>query len=203
MLNYIIVKIGVRMIARTSKERRGWIAWHYANGQNISRTCREFGIARATLYKWLDRYDPDRPSKPLLARSRRPHKTKQKTWGRFELDVVSFLDMETGGRLGAVRMTQALARKGLTDYSRATVGRILAAINEKCPICDRKGRNHVEWFHRQRADYERRFIHPREDLIEHLTTLEALYSSGHKQPDVDAINSDIKAARKTKLRLGT
>ena len=191
------------MIARTSKERRGWIAWYYANGQNVSRTCREFGIARATLYKWLDRYDPDRPSRPLREASRRPHKTKPKTWGRLELELVAQLDMQTGGRLGAIRMTQALAQKGLTDYSRATVGRMLAAIYKKCPMCWSKQRmNHDVRFHTWRADYNMRFRDHRKEQEAKDAENNLLYNSGHKTPD-DVIRANIEAARKTKLRLGT
>lgn len=38
-------------------ERLGWIL-EYAHTHSVSSTCRRFGIARTTLYRWMGRFDP-------------------------------------------------------------------------------------------------------------------------------------------------
>ena len=44
--------------------------------KNLSALCREFGISRATGYKWLER---DRRSCPMTDRSRAPHHVPGRT----------------------------------------------------------------------------------------------------------------------------
>ena len=112
---------------------------HQDNGGNISATCREFGISRATFYKWLKRYDPGKPSKPLRSRSRRPHATQKPTkWNRWDLVILAELDMKTGARLGAGRLSQQLKEYDI-DMSRATIRRMLAKVRWRCPTCSRGG----------------------------------------------------------------
>jgi transposase-like protein len=48
----------------SSRERRHWLQWHFAHGEHVSQTCRQFGISRTTLYRWLARYNAATPSKP-------------------------------------------------------------------------------------------------------------------------------------------
>ena len=37
----------------TTRQRRQMIHWHVAHGANIPATCAQFGVSRATLYRWL------------------------------------------------------------------------------------------------------------------------------------------------------
>ena len=113
-------------------------------GGNISATCRRFGISRATFYKWAKRYNPDKPSKPLLSRSRRPHDTQRPTkWDEKDLSILAELDMKTEARLGAGRLSVRLKESGI-ELSRATTGRMLAIIRKRCPICRSRGIHHPE-----------------------------------------------------------
>lgn len=53
-------------------EKNEFIIKTQQNGANISLLCHEFGISRATGYKWLRRYiENGEPG--LLEQSRRPH----------------------------------------------------------------------------------------------------------------------------------
>ena len=120
--------------------------YYQDNGGNISATCREFGISRATFYKWAKRYNPDTPSKPLLAQSRRPHSTRKPKWDNWDLIILAELDMKTKARLGAGRLSEELKKYDI-DMSRATTGRMLAKVKRRCPTCGGRGRNHHDVLH--------------------------------------------------------
>src|SRR3989344_3685897 len=61
-----------------TKEARQRLKWmdYYHQCQNVSKTCRYFGIARKTFYHWLKRYDPQNLL-TLEACSRRPNHVRQ------------------------------------------------------------------------------------------------------------------------------
>ncbi|WP_197535269.1 helix-turn-helix domain-containing protein [Caldisericum exile] len=74
-------------LTKKAKIKLIWIEY-YKKVNNISKTCRHFGISRTTFYKWLKRYEKyglqvllDRPKTPL--RKRAPTVRKQ-----YELDVI-------------------------------------------------------------------------------------------------------------------
>ena len=52
-------------------ERRAWMEWYLQHGRKVKVTCQHFGISRATFYRWLQRYDPSTPKRPLRSHSRR------------------------------------------------------------------------------------------------------------------------------------
>ena len=69
-------KLHLEELSPEAKRRLKWFDWHRDHAQNVSLTCRHFGIARETFYRWKRRYKPsdlssleDRPwrRKPLLA----------------------------------------------------------------------------------------------------------------------------------------
>ncbi len=126
----------VAMVQPTPRQRRQWIQWYFANGQGVRATCMQFGIHRSTLYRWLARYT-NQPQKPLRARSRRPHTRRRPTWSPEELLLICEIlgQHPTWGR-GQVRVA-LVARTGI-KRSAATVGRMLARIRPRCPVC--KGR---------------------------------------------------------------
>ena len=124
----------------TARKRRQMIQWHVAHGASIPATCAQFGVSRATLYRWLARYAAE-PQKPLRARSRRPHTPRSSSWSRAETVMLCALLMAqpTWGR---GRLTVALAAQTATVRSPATMGRRLAWIRRRCPICaGREGRH--------------------------------------------------------------
>ena len=120
----------------SSKERRRWLVWHANHGRNIAATSRQFGISRSTVYRWLRRYDPDKPSKPLRARSRRPHNRRKPLWSKHHLAALADISA-ANPELGRRRLRWALAARGW-QVSESTVGRMLSLINRKCPVCRQK-----------------------------------------------------------------
>jgi transposase-like protein len=118
----------------TSADRRAWIQ-HYQESGNISETCRHFGITRSTLYRWLSRYDPTHPSKPLRSRPTRRKTNPTPKWTNDDLKVLAEMDCQTRARLGAGRLSQRLQQRYGMPWSRATVGRMLSKVRKRCPIC--------------------------------------------------------------------
>jgi len=64
--------------ANLSKQARTRLKWfdYYYQCDNVAQTCRHFGIARKTFYKWLKVYEPDNLYS-LEDRSRAPINTRQ------------------------------------------------------------------------------------------------------------------------------
>ena len=124
---------------------RAWLNYYEANGRNASATARHFGIPRSTFTRWLGRYEPDHPVRSLKPESRRPHRTKQPTYSLAELAALSEI-ARRNPRWGAGRLQAAMAAHGLLR-SRATVGRMLAAINRRCPVCSLRGGRHSAMMH--------------------------------------------------------
>jgi AraC-like DNA-binding protein len=121
------------------RQRRQWIAWYFAHGQDVTATCRHFGMSRPTFYRWLARYTAA-PTKPL--HSRRLHTRRQPTWSRDELWVLC----EFLGRyptLGRGRLTKALNRLAQAHWSPATVGRMLRQMHSRCPFCRGRNGHHI------------------------------------------------------------
>lgn len=46
-------------VSRTARQRLTWIIFYQQEGGNAARTCRHFGIARKTFYKWYREFDED------------------------------------------------------------------------------------------------------------------------------------------------
>ena len=182
----------------SSKARRGWFTFHFEHGENVAATCREFGISRSTFYRWCARYDPERPSKPLLPRSRRPHTKRKQTWTELELEIVAELNMRHP-RIGPGRLTAMTQELGLT-YSRATIGRLLARVLRRCPTCRESEGRHNGGLHAL-AEGLRRWEERNRQWKERTTRLLEGYLTGHRRPvslgDVEW-DSDQDADRNTR-----
>lgn len=113
-------------LSREAKRRLGWID-HYRVHRNVALTCRYFGISRETFYRWKRRYDPaDLTS--LEARSHRPRRVRQPTWGRALVAAVLHL-REQYPRWGKDKLVVLLRAEGHTT-SVSTVGRILTFLKD-------------------------------------------------------------------------
>ena len=138
------------MVKHSSATRRAWMR-HYLESKNVSATCRAFGISRATFYRWLRRYDPAKPSKPLRSHS---HATKNRPvpkWTQWDLMIVAELNMRYP-RLGAGRLAIKMEEDFGAQWSRATVGRLLHRVNERCPICHGRQGVHDPGMHMLKRD---------------------------------------------------
>ncbi len=87
---------------------------------NFSLLCREYGITRATGYKWLKRYEAE---EPLSDRSRCPNVIANKTSGAKELQIVEMRAKHPGW--GAKKIKVVLENKGMEMPCIKTVNNIL------------------------------------------------------------------------------
>lgn len=62
-------------LSKSAKIRLKWFDY-YRQCQNVTKTCRHFGIARKTFYKWQKVYDPSNLY-TLEDRSRAPQRVRQ------------------------------------------------------------------------------------------------------------------------------
>ena len=109
-------------LSRQARVRRDWLEWHVRHGENVSLSCRHFGISRSTFYRWQERYDPKNP-KTLEDRSSVPKRRRRPSWGKVELEAVKGV-REQYPSWGKDKLVPLLAREGLI-LSVSMVGRIL------------------------------------------------------------------------------
>src|SRR5262245_27130574 len=96
-------------------------------------TCEVFGVSRATLHRWISRYDPlDLTS--LEHRSRRPHKPRQARWNPDLWHRVESL-RRLYPRWGKAKLVVLLCREGIR-CSESTVGRILTWLRRRGMLID-------------------------------------------------------------------
>ena len=87
---------------------------------NFSSLCREFGITRATGYKWLARYENN---EALSDRSKRPNVTANKTPTAIEAQIIEARTVHPGW--GAKKIKVSLENKGVEMPCIKTVNNIL------------------------------------------------------------------------------
>ena len=166
------------MVKHDSKDRRTWIRHYLEHGRNIAATCSAFGISRATFYRWFVRYDPAKPSKPLMARSRRPLTKRQRKWTEEDLQILAEINLQDP-TFGAGRLTALMKGHGI-PYSRATIGRMLSKIRRRCPTCWKAG-THSASLHATRDHFRRLGDRAREEREYRNRTVRG-YEAGHRQP---------------------
>jgi putative transposase len=111
-----------------ARRRLKWFDWHETHGQNVSLTCRHFGIGRQTFYRWQKRFDRwDLQS--LADRSSRPSRTRQRTWTTAEVLAVKAL-REHYPFWGKLKLAVLLLREGVS-LSASRIGRILAYLKRR------------------------------------------------------------------------
>jgi putative transposase len=110
-------------LSREARCRLQWFDWHAGHGRNVSLTCRHFGIARETFYRWLRRYKPS-DLRTLEDRLSKPKRCRQREWTTAQVLAVQRL-REQYVRWGKEKLRVLLERAGIT-LSASTIGRILA-----------------------------------------------------------------------------
>ena len=102
-------------------QRRQFVVLARNRAKPITQLCRDFGIARSTAYKWLERYAAAGHLNALEDRSRRPKRSPNRTPEKLERRVVELRDQYGwGGR----KLQVLLLEEGI-DLTEPTVNRIL------------------------------------------------------------------------------
>ena len=128
------------------QQRLTIIRWHERNGGNVAATARQFGIARSTLYHWLDRYDPEHPRRSLKRQKRTP--SAPRPGPRETKFLHAALELHrTHPRWGRRRLRARLLAVHSDAPSEATVGRWLAEFLRRCPVCRGREGVHSEAIH--------------------------------------------------------
>ncbi|TKJ28941.1 MAG: IS481 family transposase [Chloroflexi bacterium B3_Chlor] len=111
-----------------------------AEGANISRLCRRFGISRKTGYKWLGRFEEGGPD-ALQDRSRRPHSSPNRTakW----LEEVILEVREAHPAWGARKIRAWLEGAGVTGLP--SVSTITAILHRNGRVDPEEADKHRPW----------------------------------------------------------
>ena len=117
-----LARLHLQDLSPEAKKRLKWFDWHREHGENVSLTCRHFGIGRSTFYRWKQRYIP-KDLRSLEDRPSRPHRCRRPTWTQAELLAVRRL-RERYPFWGKLKLVVLLLREGL-KLSASRVGRIL------------------------------------------------------------------------------
>lgn len=109
-------------ISPEAVRRLRWLLFCLEHGDNVSLTCRHFGIARSTFLRWAHRFDL-KNLRSLDDSSKRPHTVRQSDVSE---DVIAFIrDLRMRApTMGKTRIAEELRRQGAA-LSSATVGRII------------------------------------------------------------------------------
>jgi transposase InsO family protein len=113
-------------LSREAKQRLRWI--DYARTHSVSATCRHFGIARSTYYRWAKRYDPQRLAL-LENRSSRPTRCRRPTWTAAQVAAVRAAREDTP-RWGKDKLAIVVRRQGIR-LSVSMIGRILRELKRR------------------------------------------------------------------------
>ena len=100
----------------------------YREAKDVKLVCDTFGISRATLYRWLKRFDP-KDWTSLKEESRRPRKVRKPLWSRELVGVVREL-REEYPRWGKDKLVVLVRDRGY-EASTSTVGRILKHLKQR------------------------------------------------------------------------
>lgn len=113
-------------LSREAKQRLTIL--DYARTHSAAATCRHFGIARSTYYRWAKRYDPQHLSF-LENRSSSPRRVRRPTWTPAQAAAVQRV-REAHPRWGKDTRAVVLKREGVA-LSVSMIGRILADLKRR------------------------------------------------------------------------
>lgn len=124
-------------LSREAKVRLAWMDFSQAHGDEVTLTCRHFGISRQTFYTWRRRYDPGRLGS-MESRSHRPKRLRTPAWTR-ELVLAVLHQREQHPRWGKDKLTVLLRQSG-HPVSTSKVGRILGNLKARGVLREPVGR---------------------------------------------------------------
>lgn len=109
----------------------------YKETRDAKLVCQTFGISRATLYRWLKRFDP-KDLISLREQSRRPRRVRRPIWSRQLVRAVKEL-REEYPRWGKDKLVVLVRGQG-HEVSTSTVGRILRCLKQRGELKEPKRR---------------------------------------------------------------
>ena len=120
-------------LSRDAKQRLRWM--DYARTHSVRATCRHFGIAPSTFYRWQKRSDPKQLSL-LENRSARPKRYRRPTWTAAQAAVVRQARQDAP-RWGKDKLAVVLRREG-HPLAVSRGGRILGDLKRRRVLVEPK-----------------------------------------------------------------
>ena len=102
-------------LSRAARGRLEWIIFWEKNHRDVSLTCRHFGIARKTFYKWLKRFEIEF-LKGLEDQSKAPRARRKRQYTARQYDRIVALRKQYL-RYGKMKLLEIYKRKYPEDYS--------------------------------------------------------------------------------------
>lgn len=103
--------------------RLKWFLFCSEHGDNVSLTCRHFGISRSTFLRWANRFDAS-DTKTLEEESRRPKTVREPETDTKVIELIAAIRKENP-EMGKEPITAVLREKHNIEISSSTVGRII------------------------------------------------------------------------------
>ena len=104
-----------------------WFSYYLESGESVSQTCKHFGVARSTFYRWLERFDPS-DLHTLEEKSHRPRMLRKPKVTQTVVDLVRIYRMRDPF-LGKDQIAELLESEHGMKVSSSTVGRIITQYN--------------------------------------------------------------------------
>ncbi len=74
------IQVATSSLSKDAQKRLLWFDFYLSHKENISLTCRHFGISRDTFYRWKKRFNPRQlQTLEFNTKKRRPHKVREMT----------------------------------------------------------------------------------------------------------------------------
>lgn len=124
--NQALSRIKSVSLSKEAKHRLKIIEY-YLGCNNVSLTCRHYGICRSYFYKWYNRFNP-KDLNSLENLSRRPRQVRKATYDYGLVNTVRKLRMDYP-RYSANKLSVILKRDFNIHYSAATIGRVIKKFN--------------------------------------------------------------------------
>ena len=123
----VVPKLGsiktVASLSKDAKQRLKWVDYYHAHGNNARLTCRHFGIAHRTFYRYYNRFKLQGLA-GLEARSERPKHVRTPTTPLSVVDLVRTL-RKANPELSKYKLAVILKRDHGYSLSASTIGRII------------------------------------------------------------------------------
>lgn len=114
-------------LSKTAKQRLKWVDYYHSHGNNARLTCRHFGIAHRTFYRYYNRFK-QRGITGLENQSHRPQNVRQPTTPRLVVDAIKHL-RKANPEFSKYKLTVILKRDYGYSVSASTVGRVITRYN--------------------------------------------------------------------------